>query len=902
MATITQNNCDISNLRPLEVVCNSTNASSPETQDGSIQLYINGGTSPYTVTWTNGSSGTYIGNLQSGNYTATVTDYYGDYTKTITCTVGNNTFYLDEFVKCSDNFNPNIFVFYDGTSLDATKASQASESIRTWYQTKKSNGFGGLLYEGVIGLENRNSENWLWWATYPYLGSLTGGTLSDNIAEIKSFGLSGESVNNSKYNPSWCQSDDNGKCVPNNPSFNFSNDIAGSLNSDIYKRINNGFTLTGPYGSNDTRSMGVPFSVNSSIIDENQNVYGDFIGGDLNYVCIIVTDESNGNTGLYHGDIGLDGFGDIDKDDLFTNPFVLTGTGWSATTTQEPSNRFTHDYESFLKVWEDIKNQGGRFEGFIYPVIEDKVDEIPFLQHVVAAVEGETISDSEFEEKYGTTITDVGPQNLNLSALTTTNVYSAMTATTAYQNLNPVYQNGAGLKNFDWIANPNVESFQNGVIDNNLNEFFSGITLSNTKIYTTPIDNLIEDKIYKFSGFSGCYSYEQRLLSTGQDYSGLTVVNVYDECLLCQPSPSNPIFQPTLCLNNSEVQYEFTPSGTDVNDYFVWENTDNNLTLSYNTTLNRWEVTPWSNVGLGYMVRAINETIPTGGFTNLGNPSQTTWTMVEGVCEGLPLELSSQTADESCRGTGNGSVILTAEGGVPPYQYRIQNVSPYPSYSVVGIFNNLSSGNYLGEVIDDNSTTTSHVFTINQGDTPIDYEVSLTFSLVSSVPGSPLITWNYGVQVQPTPPPNVTINMSLVLTHTQKHRDSGLATFSQIHTITKNGNLNIPYNTSTIVSSTTPTPCTIENVNLITDVFTQTTNNITFTNGDSITGSVTQNIPTIDGLNSFCNQDCRMRAEYETLLKVINVSVEGTNCDSATFSNIPTGATGSASDCLSAQP
>ena len=45
-----------------------------------------------------------------------------------------------------------------------------------------------------------------------------------------------------------------------------------------------------------------------------------------------------------------------------------------------------------------------------------------------------------------------------------------------------------------------------------------------------------------------------------------------------------------------------------------------------------------------------------------------------------------------------------------------------------------------------------------------------------------------------------------------------------------------------------------------------------------------------------------MRAEYETLLKVINVSVEGTNCDSATFSNIPTGATGSASDCLSAQP
>jgi len=130
MAVINQNNCNISNLRPLEVTCNPTNASSPETQDGSIQLFINGGTSPYTVSWANGSQGTYIGNLQSGTYTATVTDYYGDYTKTITCTVGNDTFYLDEFIKCEDNFNPNIYVFYDGTSMDSDTALKAPD--RDW--------------------------------------------------------------------------------------------------------------------------------------------------------------------------------------------------------------------------------------------------------------------------------------------------------------------------------------------------------------------------------------------------------------------------------------------------------------------------------------------------------------------------------------------------------------------------------------------------------------------------------------------------------------------------------------------------------------------------------------------------------------------------------------------------
>ena len=32
-----------------------------------------------------------------------------------------------------------VFVFYDGTSLDVTKAEQASENIRAWYQDKVDN-------------------------------------------------------------------------------------------------------------------------------------------------------------------------------------------------------------------------------------------------------------------------------------------------------------------------------------------------------------------------------------------------------------------------------------------------------------------------------------------------------------------------------------------------------------------------------------------------------------------------------------------------------------------------------------------------------------------------------------------------------------------------------------------
>jgi len=249
-------------------------------------------------------------------------------------------------------------------------------------------------------------------------------------------------------------------------------------------------------------------------------------------------------------------------------------------------------------------------------------------------------------------------------------VYSGLTGTTAYQNLNPTYQNGSGLKNFDWEVDPTVNSFNGGVIGNNLDEFFSGITLSNEKLYTTPIENLIDDKIYKFLDFEGCYSYNQRLLSTGQTYSTQLVSASFDECIECQPSSGNTQFQPTLCFSDNETQYQFNPSGMS-DGYFVWENTDNNLELRYNSNQNRWEITPWTNVGLGAMVRSIDETIPTGGFTNLGVSNPNNWIMSEGFCDGTVLSMTSVVSDEVCRGSSNGGVIMYGNGGVEPYGFRI---------------------------------------------------------------------------------------------------------------------------------------------------------------------------------------------------------------------------------------
>jgi len=109
MAQLSGNTCEVITLLPLGVICNTTNASTPQTPNGSIYLQITGGSAPYNVTWSNGGQGQSLINLKSGDYTATVVDYYGDYSATTTCSVGFDSFFLDWFEDCE---NPSNYLYY----------------------------------------------------------------------------------------------------------------------------------------------------------------------------------------------------------------------------------------------------------------------------------------------------------------------------------------------------------------------------------------------------------------------------------------------------------------------------------------------------------------------------------------------------------------------------------------------------------------------------------------------------------------------------------------------------------------------------------------------------------------------------------------------------------------------
>ena len=88
------NECDVITIFPMYVECLTQQPSDDITFDGSAALIITGGTPPYTIFWEVGSFAPALTNLGVGDYTATVTDYYGDFTATTTCLLTAETLSL----------------------------------------------------------------------------------------------------------------------------------------------------------------------------------------------------------------------------------------------------------------------------------------------------------------------------------------------------------------------------------------------------------------------------------------------------------------------------------------------------------------------------------------------------------------------------------------------------------------------------------------------------------------------------------------------------------------------------------------------------------------------------------------------------------------------------------------
>jgi gliding motility-associated-like protein len=101
----TQQTFTIQSQEPIAVnLVSSANADCEGKKDGSVEIAVNGGVSPYSYSWSNGGNSTTITGLDAGEYKLTVTDDNGctfDYAKQVV--PGN----VEEPLAFDNAFSPN---------------------------------------------------------------------------------------------------------------------------------------------------------------------------------------------------------------------------------------------------------------------------------------------------------------------------------------------------------------------------------------------------------------------------------------------------------------------------------------------------------------------------------------------------------------------------------------------------------------------------------------------------------------------------------------------------------------------------------------------------------------------------------------------------------------------------
>jgi hypothetical protein len=111
------NECDVITIFPMEVSCFVVNPTNDKTFDGGAELIITGGTPPYIIYWEVGSYAPALSNLGVGEYSATVIDYYGDFTANTTCVLTAETLTISGMCFVVSGLVENEVVYISTESL-----------------------------------------------------------------------------------------------------------------------------------------------------------------------------------------------------------------------------------------------------------------------------------------------------------------------------------------------------------------------------------------------------------------------------------------------------------------------------------------------------------------------------------------------------------------------------------------------------------------------------------------------------------------------------------------------------------------------------------------------------------------------------------------------------------------
>lgn len=300
-------------------------------------------------------------------------------------------------------------------------------------------------------------------------------------------------------------------------------------------------------------------------------------------------------------------------------------------------------------------------------------------------------------------------------------------------------------------------------------------------------------------------SYTATVVDNFGDYTATTT------CILQLPSPTpTPIPSPTptpssvyydFCINitqnNTITRTHFTNNGV-VNNKPSWISDDYLYVVNWNTSIAKWVYKLITYSGTPFVVNSNPSVPPINNWQYLGANASVVGNA--GYCTtGTPLSMSVQT--NSPIYGGDGSVVITPNGGVTPYQYSITNGLTYQNSP---IFTNLNGGTLNLVILDASGTTFTQTVTLIAPPPPTIYTVNLNTSSQTIVNTSTILTKTYttNISVSPQLPSGTTITLNLQ--HVNLFNASptpDIASATTISTLYKNST---PY-TATTNSTTTAT-------------------------------------------------------------------------------------------------
>jgi hypothetical protein len=288
---------------------------------------------------------------------------------------------------------------------------------------------------------------------------------------------------------------------------------------------------------------------------------------------------------------------------------------------------------------------------------------------------------------------------------------------------------------------------------------------------------------------------------------------------------------------NVVIQKTFNPDGL-YDGYPTWTSEDSTMSIIWDITSSSWVLVN----SLSLTVVNINPAYPPiNGWQIYGVKGTVTVTQGECVSQS-DLAFTYSVNQPTCE--CNGVITFNATGGLPPYQYSINNGLSFNTPPTSPVFMNLcGSQTYNLYVIDDNGDTSTQTVTLNAQQPIVNYTVTVSTNRVNSGSFSnKTVTTTTSITVSPSLPVGaiLTFNLQRVNEFTRTPQQTSF-TNSITSSLIKNGN---PISISNTSSSNTTQPNTSVGCTSYDKYITTTTQNwngVTIETGDSISLSTTSN-------------------------------------------------------------